>query len=246
MQSAVLRNPQSWNRYSYALNNTLRCIDPNGELWIASGDTSRPYSWVDECENGKVCYTSVAAALKGGVRVYGSQNAKDIKDYTPNENGMIDLADMASNADSRFSIPGGTKNPDRFTTAEAAAAWFSATAQQSASIIIASASLASGKGDPVHPRSHGLPNAAIDFLYSDSSGRALWGPGSASQADAQRMQALFGLTTAWGFNQTVSGRPADFGTGPKDVTSQNGRDLVQQHQNLGHVGIVERLRPPRR
>ena len=50
----------------------------------------------------------------------------------------------------------------------------------------------------------------------------------------------------WGFNQSVSGRSIFFRTGPKDVTSPNGRALVEQHQNHGHVGIVERLRPPQR
>jgi hypothetical protein len=34
MGSATISDPQSWNRYSYALNNTLRFVDPNGEAPI--------------------------------------------------------------------------------------------------------------------------------------------------------------------------------------------------------------------
>jgi RHS repeat-associated protein len=30
MLSTVLANPQSWNRYTYALNNPLKYVDPNG------------------------------------------------------------------------------------------------------------------------------------------------------------------------------------------------------------------------
>jgi hypothetical protein len=30
MASAYIGNPQSWNRYSYALNNPLKLVDPNG------------------------------------------------------------------------------------------------------------------------------------------------------------------------------------------------------------------------
>jgi len=201
---------------------------------------------VDDCEKGKTCYESVAAALKGAVRVYGSQNAKDIKDYSPNRNGMIDLAEMASNDDSHFSILRGAKDPDRFTTVEAAAALFSATAEQGASITVTSASLESGRGAWQHPVSHGFPNAAIDFRYLDARAQDLIGDAAASQADVSRMRELFSLFGAWGFNQTVSGRPAAFGTGPKDVMIQTGRALVGGHQNHGHVGIVERLRPPRR
>src|SRR5712692_5673678 len=37
MLSTVLANPQSWNRYTFAINNPLRYVDPNGELWVASG-----------------------------------------------------------------------------------------------------------------------------------------------------------------------------------------------------------------
>jgi hypothetical protein len=38
MMSARLENPQTWNRYSYALNNPLIIVDPTGEEWNLSGN----------------------------------------------------------------------------------------------------------------------------------------------------------------------------------------------------------------
>jgi RHS repeat-associated protein len=37
MGSAVVSLPQSWNRYTYVLNNPLNIIDPDGMLWVAAG-----------------------------------------------------------------------------------------------------------------------------------------------------------------------------------------------------------------
>jgi hypothetical protein len=37
MMSAVLEMPQTWNRYSYVLNNPLALIDPTGKYWVYNG-----------------------------------------------------------------------------------------------------------------------------------------------------------------------------------------------------------------
>src|SRR5579859_5599842 len=44
--SIRLDNPQTWNRYTYVLNNPLELIDPTGELWDITGAAPQ---WVDEC-----------------------------------------------------------------------------------------------------------------------------------------------------------------------------------------------------
>lgn len=34
LASARRQTPQSWNRYSYGINNPLKYVDPSGEVWI--------------------------------------------------------------------------------------------------------------------------------------------------------------------------------------------------------------------
>ncbi len=77
MQSVVLQNPQSWNRNSYTINKPLRYIDPTGELWVGSGNSTDPYTWVDKCGKGQTCYDAIASVIGSQLRVYGSQDAKD-------------------------------------------------------------------------------------------------------------------------------------------------------------------------
>jgi hypothetical protein len=102
MLSTMLANPQYWNRYSYALNNPPRYVDPNGELWVASGDANNPYSWVDKCAEGQTCLETVATVVGRNLRVYGSGNAQAITNYAANGNGLINVATLAGNADANF------------------------------------------------------------------------------------------------------------------------------------------------
>jgi RHS repeat-associated protein len=252
LESAKVTNPQSWNRYTYVLNNPLVFIDPTGLLWIASGDAGNPYRWVDECPQGGTCHESVASVVNlnrtNYAVVYGSNNAQDITAYAPNQDGMIDLSVLDNHHNAQFGVRDGNQNSERYTNAETAATLFNATRDyadqypQDANIVITAASQIDGTGSAAHPNSHGQPNTALDFRYMDAQGRPIRNAAAAAMADVNRTSDLFDFFRDQGINQTVSGRPRDFGTGPANVNTPRGRQIVAAHQNHGHVGIVARLR----
>ncbi len=237
MESAVLQNPQSWNRYAYTINNPLRYIDPTGELWISSGDAQNPYSWVDKCKKGQTCYESRAAAVGDTVVIYGSENAKDITTIAENDNGYIALTAVSNQHDAFFDVKNGNK---AFMSPQNAAALFNTFADykeeyaNDSKFMVVEAGLSSGKNfDPHASHDHGR---SVDLRYKDENGQNLQGKRVVFQADKFRMGTLVDAAEANGFSQIFSGRPKDFGTA-----------YAKSHGNHLHFGTpVQKITPPKR
>lgn len=48
LSSGIPGEPQSWNRYSYTINNSLKYIDPTGLIWVyQDGAGYRTFRWYD-------------------------------------------------------------------------------------------------------------------------------------------------------------------------------------------------------
>jgi len=238
MESVVLRNPQSWNRYAYTLNNPLRYTDPTGELWVASSDSNNPYSWVDECGQNQTCYDSRAAVIGNQLRVYGSQSADDVADYTANKKGYISLTALADDPDANFEVKAGAQS---YLSLKNAVGFFN-TAEQfgekypdSAPLFVTDAGLASGANYPPHA-THGQ-GRAVDIRYVDENGNPLRGPSAATDADAGLVGTLVDMAKGNGFNQNYSARPKDFGT-----------QYAPGHENHLHLGttksVQQKIIPP--
>jgi RHS repeat-associated protein len=71
LESAELFQPQSWNRYSYVLNNPLLYIDPTGLIWVKNNENDK-YYWINDdaweeaskqtFNDGKQLYTPLSAS----------------------------------------------------------------------------------------------------------------------------------------------------------------------------------------
>ena len=240
MESAVLRNPQSWNRYGYALNNPLRFVDPNGELWVASGDANSPYSWVDECAEGQTCHSSVSAVVGNQLRVYGSESADAIRNYSSNKSRNINLRELADDPDANFELKPGAHG---YLSLKNASGFFN-TAEQygeqypnDSALFITDAGMANGAHYPPH-KTHGL-GRSIDIRYFDESGDVLQGPTAATNADIDRTRTLVDIAGHNGFNQNYSARPKDFWT-----------LFAPGHGSHLHIGttapVVRKIQPPKK
>ena len=195
MASAVSAVPQSWNRFSYGLNNPLRYIDPTGELWTPSGKTDNPYMWVDTCEVEQTCYVAVAVNLNGTLRIYGSGGSSDWEDHTgidvntPYGAGrIVDISFIFSDPDAH--ITDNQRVSENYLSVDAAAALFNTGAAYHSlypsdqDLGYNAGSMASGVGAAIHPNhSRGL---FLDIAYMDSNGKRLAGDLASSAADPSR------------------------------------------------------------
>jgi hypothetical protein len=195
MASGVPGVPQSWDRYSYGLNNPLRFIDPTGELWVSSGDANDPYKWVDECGDGQNCYTAIAASISGTLRIYGSGGEDDWEDHagfdvtTPYGNGrIIDISFMFNDPDAHIIDNQGVK--ENYLSVDAAAALFNAGVYYHSlypndqDLGYNGGSTKNGVGAAIHPN-HAL-GVLLDIAYMDPNGRRLRGDTASGLADPSR------------------------------------------------------------
>ena len=240
MESVVLQSPQTWNRYSYTLNNPLRYIDPTGESWVESGNVHNPYSWVDSCEGlDEKCYEAIAAVVRKRLVIYGSSGANDIVTYAGNRNGYFDLRRLTNHPDANFEIK---FSANSFLMLNNAAAFFN-TAEQyheaypsDAKLFVTDAGIATGGVFGKH-KTHDL-GRSIDVRYLDSNGRPLQGDTAAKNADMSRIGRLVDVAEGQGFGQNYSARPKDFGT-----------LYANDHENHLHIGttkpVIQKITPPK-
>jgi hypothetical protein len=235
MESVVLRNPQTWNRYVYGLDNPLRFVDPTGELWTAAANGT--YSWVDKCGDGQTCYQAAAAVSGNNLLVYGSANAQDITTYAANDKGYVDMSDVADHADAHFEIKDGAAS---YLSLDHAAGFFN-TAEQyhedypsDSDLVVTDMGNADGSKLPPHD-THDLGRSA-DVRYVDSNGNPIQSATAASKADVDRISDLVDIANDNGFKQNYSARPKDFGT-----SYAKGHD---SHLHIGATRPEQKIKPP--
>ena len=222
------KNPQSWNRYSYVVNNVLAFIDPSGDVWVQTGSgAGLTWTWADECGDNFVCRDSVAVQIDDDdMRVYGPDSATDIHDYTTNDEGYIDLSALDANGD-YFTFQNGITAT--FVSPGTAVAFFN-TAElyheghpNDEPLSLNDAGRVDGAAfAPHHTHDQGR---AVDLRYIDSAGHPIQGPNAVDQADDQRMRTLFGISRIEGFNQNYTDDNVDYGT-----------RWAPGHRNHAHLG----------
>ena len=262
MLSTVKANPQTWNRYTYVLNNPMKYVDPNGELWTASGNADDPYSWVDECEEHQTCYETIAARIvkKKLLRVYGSLNAKDITNYETNEHGLIDVEALSDHHNANFTSVQTPGLEENYLGLAQAAALFNVAARygqeftRDSKLVFTGGSTATGgsainpaTGKPIHD-SH-RNGANIDLRYMGTDGNSLIGNDAAANGDPMRnwfIMNLFARQNA-GLGAAITGDPARYGLGALSTEALRLRHLNHMHfQNTYPARIEPSIVPGQR
>jgi RHS repeat-associated protein len=228
MKSAVLVIPQSWNRYSYVLNNPLRYIDPNGELWVSSGNSADPYSWVDTCGQKQTCYEQIATQVGENVIIYGPNDANDKQTISPNDYGYIDLDAVAGASGAYFKFQSGVTaiwgSPQTAVDLYNAASDYHKRRPNDGKLSLNDTGEYNGELFPPHA-THDL-GRSIDMRYIDENGKEIAaGDLSVEKADDNRMRDLVNAFEDNGFNQNYSDNNVNLGT-----------EWATKHKNHIHMG----------
>lgn len=238
MESVLLVNPQTWNRYTYVLNNPLAFVDADGELWISTGDTKNPYSWVDKCGKGQTCYTSTAAVVGDQLRVYGDRDVADVNNY--GKNSMVDLKELAANSSSKFGV---AKTDQRFLSLNAARDLFLAARDFNKNtgfeLLITSAALSDGRQRGHKEHAEGFEG--LDFRYIGVTGQSIRNEFAALVVapSAKVSSAAFDTFENHGFDRQISAVPPLFGTHhPGDS------NIKMRVNHLNHAHVSRRIKPP--
>ena len=239
MLSTVKANPQTWNRYTYVLNNPMKYVDPNGELWVSSGNANDPYSWVDECEANQTCHQTIAARVGNSLRVYGSLSARDIANYAVNEHGLINVADLSDHADANFTSVQTPGREENYLGIAQAAALFNVAARygqeftRDGPLVFTGGSTATG-GTAVTRQGQSHQNGRnIDLRYMGVEGSGITGNTAAANAEPLRnifIMNQFARQNA-GLGATITGDPARYGLGAIPANLQQGHRNHMHFQN---------------
>jgi RHS repeat-associated protein len=237
-ESMRLDNPQTWNRYSYVLNNPLELVDPSGELWDISLDIP---TWVDQCNKGGTCVETFAVSSdQSSVTVYGAQGANDIAMYSANGDGMIDMRSVSQNPSAEFEVAAGQPRPEEFLNPNAAAGLYNGavtyheTFPGDSKIVMTAGSTSDGapakdaKGRDLHQEHHDGKDA--DLRYMGPDGKPIKGQSGARQGDANRNSTLAHMLS----KSTLTGNPKKYGT----VSIRNPK-VQAAHQDHMHARDVK-------
>jgi RHS repeat-associated protein len=239
MDSVALRNPQTWNRYSYTLNNPLKFIDPTGMCWVAAPSGVGTYDWMSSPNSGQTCYDAVATSNGSTLTMYGSNNAQDITKLTGNDHGMIDLQDISAQHDAGIDVKQGDYT---YVNAQTGANFFNflqdyqSNYPDAPNLVVTEAGSWDGSLVPGH-LSH-RDGKQIDLRYVDDNGKPIQGATADRSADADRMWDVFRGAQSAGFSQIYLGDEeewGDFGHIPKPP--------ADQHESHFHLSIPN-PRPP--
>jgi RHS repeat-associated protein len=242
MDSVALRNPQTWNRYPYTLNNPLKFIDPSGECWVASPSGNGQFDWMNSPNIGQNCYDAVGTTSGNTLILYGSNDKNDITRIDGNNFGMVDLNEVNQQHDAAFDVD--TRTQYSYVHLQMGADFFNfiqdyqSNYDDAPNLYVTEAGAENGTDVPGHLTHHG--GKQIDLRYVDGNGNWIRDPEAYNQADADRMWDIFRMAHNAGITQIYAGNDSQWG----DYAHQPTNPGADPHFSHFHLSIPNPV-PPR-
>jgi RHS repeat-associated protein len=235
-QSALSADPQTWNRYTYALNNPLAIIDPNGEMWQLS--SAGTWDWMDKCNQGTTCVTQIAQQEGNNVVVYGPSSADDKQSFAANKQRYVNVSDIAATDGAYFELKSDAHSyasPQTAVDLYNGAFDYHLTYPNDSKLFVTDIGKSDGSNFSPH-KTHNI-GRSVDFRYMDAQGRpiasdrklaAIW------YADDSRMETMVNIFKENGFNQNYSDNDGVYGT-----SWAPGHDTHIHFGKTSHLGQCE-------